>query len=204
MDSSHACAIFNKLFANEDGFSLSINERKKKNIQKQSFVYGEINLYSFRAILTSVNPQKGEKLFDMGSGIGKAVIAAHLFFDFSEVVGIEILEDLYNRSQQILNSYKKNMMSNISASKKGQYVRFIHGDFLDADISETDIVYVASTCFDHVFMKHLSKKLGRSLKAGSRVITLTKKLHHDMLELRNTKSFPMSWGSTTVYFYEKI
>jgi len=57
-----------------------------------SLTYGEIDFESFYEILKLTNPSKGEIMYDIGSGTGKAVIMASLFFPLSKVVGIEILK----------------------------------------------------------------------------------------------------------------
>lgn len=41
-----------------------------------SLVYGEIDFFSFAAIMEKVEPQPGELFVDLGHGTGRAVVAA--------------------------------------------------------------------------------------------------------------------------------
>lgn len=203
MNTDSAQKILDQLYADVDGFQLSMAERKQRDLSTQALVYGEIDVQSFADILKTVQPKIGEVFYDLGCGVGKPVFAAHLLHNFEHCIGIELLDSLYKKASEILTKYEKDFRPSISPEKDGQKVSFIHSDFMNTDLTPADVVYIASTCFDYEFMDRLSGKLATSLKKGSRIVTLTKKLNHTNLQLRNTESFPMSWGTTTVHFYEK-
>jgi hypothetical protein len=44
--------------------------------KSSSLVYGEIDFFSFAAIMEKVNPAPGELFVDLGHGTGRAVVAA--------------------------------------------------------------------------------------------------------------------------------
>ncbi len=136
--------------------------------------------------------------YDLGSGIGKALVAASLLGNFEKIVGVEILDDVFAASQDVITSYKNNVRENVCKN-----IEIIHGDIRNVAIDKADLVYVASTCFDESFMLHLSKK-AETMKKGAQFITLTRPLKSDALKLINKESMPMSWGSTTIFIFERM
>ena len=67
----------------------------------EKFTYGETNLSSLRTIFDAVKGYEGgreamQQVFvDLGSGVGKAVIAAAIDCEFQEVRGIELMPGLH-------------------------------------------------------------------------------------------------------------
>lgn len=188
--------IFKKLYENVDGFSLSINERKKLEIEDKSFVYGEILPESFCEILEKANINENDIFYDLGSGVGKAVILAKLIFNVKKSVGIEYLTSLFEESQKILEKF--NNIFNFDNS-----VEFIKGDFFQVDFSDGTLIFINSTCFSDQQLREI-EKLSLKLKNGSRLIVLTKSLSDkDNYELLHENLYPFSWGSATVRIYER-
>merc|ERR1711991_85382 len=92
----------------------------------------------------------GEKktFVDLGSGVGKAVVAAALLHEFEFCKGIEIQEILYEESKRIqMEMSLSGLGYNIG---KNTNIEFHFGSFLEVDswISEGDVIFVNSTCFD--------------------------------------------------------
>ncbi|RQM13895.1 hypothetical protein DD237_005543 [Peronospora effusa] len=76
-------AVFEQVyrgFGAEYAKELSSEARKSSNLIKSSYVYGEIQFFAFADIIRWVAPFLSEfaTFYDLGSGIGKAVIAASL------------------------------------------------------------------------------------------------------------------------------
>jgi SAM-dependent methyltransferase len=199
MNVDDAAKIFNLLFNNIDGFSISMNNRKRLNLDSKELTYGEITFLAFRKILAHVNPKPGEIFYDLGCGTGKVVVAAALLAPWKEVFGIEILEDIFNKAMNVkkqYDDYAKNHSLNLPP------INLINTDLKAYDFSNADVIYIASTCFDYDFMEEFGTKCTQ-LKSGSRVITLTKELHNPDLEKKVSFSVPMTWGDSTVHIYER-
>ncbi|GAB5371398.1 hypothetical protein AAMO2058_001576500 [Amorphochlora amoebiformis] len=97
------------LYDTVDGGKVSQTERRRISAEKEkAFTYGEVEFVSFLEILRSAKPNPGETFYDLGSGTGKAVIAAHLLEDFKQVHGIELLEGLHKSAVDILNKFGDN------------------------------------------------------------------------------------------------
>jgi hypothetical protein len=50
-------------------------------------------------------PNSGAVFYDLGSGIGKAMIAASLVYNFAACHGVETLEGLHRGAEWVLESY---------------------------------------------------------------------------------------------------
>jgi hypothetical protein len=64
--------------------------------------------------------------YDLGSGVGKAVIAASLMYNFTSCCGIEILESLHRGSKWVLEAYE------------AQVVLYVFNDNDDNDSDDDD------------------------------------------------------------------
>lgn len=196
MDFQLGKKLFNALYGNINGYSISMKARYKASNQNRTYIYGEVVPEGFYEMIKRISPKKGEIFYDLGSGTGKAVILAALFFQFSKCIGIEILEDLYNTSKEVLTRFNHN--AGIST-----VTDFIHSDFLEYDITDGDIFFVHGTCFPEEFMLELSKKL-ECIKKGARVITVTKTLTSNLLREIEHRDTNMGWGKATIYYYCRI
>ncbi len=77
--------------------------RKNLNLTNSSYIYGEILFFPFADILRSIASELPSNaiFYDLGSGTGKAVLAASLLYPFSKVVGIELLGVSPNDSGEV-------------------------------------------------------------------------------------------------------
>lgn len=72
-------------------------------IQKIKYKYGKPNVGSSGQ--NGVLQARGGYFFDLGSGIGKPVIAAATLHGFDVCCGIELLEGLYTTSLQLVDRF---------------------------------------------------------------------------------------------------
>jgi len=112
---------YNRLFSNvslNQGKELSRNERKAKGINATSLTYGEIDFHSFVHILlkkVKIPNKKNAVFYDLGSGTGRAVIAARLTQDYLVCEGVELLEGLHEAGSTVVSTYLR------ERSRKGTY-----------------------------------------------------------------------------------
>lgn len=104
--------------------------------------------------LAKIKP--GEKVYDLGSGDGRVVIAAAQKYD-AKAVGIELSLRLVKSSQEEIKR--------LGLSEKASVV---HGDVFDADFSDADVVILYLMRDSNNTLK---PKLEKSLKPGARVIS---------------------------------
>lgn len=99
--------LFRK-FSTEMGKQISKLERAQLGLEaNKSLVYGEVDFSSFVEILRKVGPSTGKKFYDLGSGTGRAVMAARITQDYSVCVGIESLSSLYSASLEVNQNFSE-------------------------------------------------------------------------------------------------
>jgi SAM-dependent methyltransferase len=146
-------ALWDSLFAEcstTQGKDLSKAERKAKEVQQSSLVYGEIRFDSFGLALWGkhVNLKRGGVFYDLGSGTGRAVMAAVLLHDFTKLVGIEILEGLAGAAQDILTKFNKTVRPTLSKRQQKADIKLLQGSFLEYDWSDGtyNIMHILCAC----------------------------------------------------------
>jgi len=204
-----ASRIFVKVFQNYPAaIGKALAKREREETQEKppiEFVYGEIQFFSFALTLGKIKqkfgglPENNCKFADLGSGSGKAVLAAMLMHDFEEAVGIEILTSLHKLASEEISQ----IWEEVSEANSRQ-PRFIHGDFFEVcDWTDADVVFACSTCFSDSTMIRLSQ-IAERMKQGSFFITLTKKLPGtDAWEVIDHDRCLMSWGETSVFIQRR-
>lgn len=191
------------LYQGMNTYNVSREARNKLALEDNDFIYGEIEFMSFFTILESLTPQKTDIFYDLGSGCGKAVFAAALFFDFRKTCGVELLPPLV----EFANMQKEKLKKIISPpptdyQQKVARIHFVCNNFLTYDFLDGTIIFINATSFNLSTWEQLVAKL-TLLKSGTRVITTTKKLLHPSFTLLAEKRELMSWGMNSVHIYVK-
>ena len=198
--------VLASVFANcplQKGKDVSRKERNLLDNRNSSLTYGEIDFASFYKILRDIPSwcRKNGTFYDLGSGTGRAVLAARMLQDFSVCHGIEILEGLHHEAGIVVENY-------FSSSSFLQYfgvptsVNIACGSITDYDWSDGDIVFANSTCFSLDLMQRISD-LAERLQEDALVITFTKSLQSEAFEIFKRIRYKMSWGPATVYMHRK-
>ena len=103
----------------------------------------------------------------MGSGIGKGILAGALSHEFDEVIGIEILEGLHQKSLELKENYYSAMTKVLKIIDNPFHyssipeMKLIHGDFYDVssfDASSTGLLPILFFATPHVSKKNLWSK----------------------------------------------
>ncbi|MBL8102131.1 MAG: hypothetical protein JNM02_06360 [Anaerolineales bacterium] len=111
-----------------------------------------------RRALELANPRAGETLYDLGSGHGRVLIMAAKEFGLN-AVGIEA------GPVQCVVSWINALRSGVSSK-----VHIEAGNFYKSNLKDADIIFAYLTS-DHG--NRLQEKLGRELKPGARVVTVS-------------------------------
>lgn len=183
------------------GKELSQRARKElEGLHRKDFAltYGEGEFATFGEIFATLRSRYGALgegvFYDLGSGTGKAVVAAALLHSFRECRGIELLEPLFQKSLELKERYD-------ALLPEGAPITFLRGDLLAQDISDASMVYIASTCFEQSMMR----KIGQlRVRPGTFAITLTKHLPLDSWGILESVKKKMSWGVVTIYIQQSL
>ncbi len=101
-------------YSTDKGKDLSQHERKEKAWTSSTLVYGEVAFPSFAQYLWLLYspeltggkyappPRNGGVFVDLGSGTGRALIAAALLHDFDKIVGVELLSGLHQAAVNVV------------------------------------------------------------------------------------------------------
>lgn len=189
--------LFNEIFEHVEGSSISQMERKRLNVgSKSEFTYGEIDYVHMAPVFRLCDPKPGEVFWDLGCGAGKCMVAAALVCpELKSCKGVELLPGLYEACQKTIESIE----TDIPISP----LEVIHGNMLEVDWSDADIIFTSSICFPQELIDGMLEK-SHSLKKGTRFITLKTFPANDIFEIKYNLRVKMTWGKTGVYILEKI
>ncbi|EQC42558.1 hypothetical protein SDRG_00288 [Saprolegnia diclina VS20] len=182
------------------GKEMSMQARKGTEHDTTGHVYGEIAFFPFADILLSIAPelpQNNAIFYDLGSGVGKAVVAAALLHPFHKSVGIEVLQPLVDFSLARVDKLGQDY------DGIAQSISFVSGSFLDHPWSDGDLVFSHSTCFSPGTWERISKQ-AEQLKQGAYFVSVSHVLLSPLFEVLRTMVVTMSWGSCTVYVHRRM
>lgn len=190
--------VFSKFTYND---SCSASKLDRKNFTSHmSLTYGEISsMKPLRCMLDLIRQRgglpAGGRFYDLGSGIGRPVVAAAILHNFDECTGIEILPSLHAIAEKAKDHFLE-LRPECPTS-----LRVVCGSMFNTscssgtavDWTDGDVVYANSTCYDDDMVAELSA-LGAGMRPGSHFITLSRTLQpSDGFRLLDERRFDMSW-----------
>lgn len=188
--------IYHRLYAQIDGFSLSRKARLTHDALE--YVYGEIEFMTFIALLSLAKPSAHTIFYDLGSGVGKAVLACAMVFNVKKSCGIELFQELHasalsqHQNLEMLPSYKE----------VARTIRLIHGDFLTENFSDATLIFINATSFFGPSWLHLNERLTITTQCPI-VITTSKKLLSTAYIVTQETLVHMSWGIVKAYIHQR-
>ena len=197
-------------FTLETGEEISLKERESYiGVSDISLTYGEIDFISIAEIYYTIIHRYGGLpngiFYDLGSGMGKCIIATALICDFSMCKGIEILEGLYENSQLIYKKYyeefPKIVEKNPEIFSSMNDIEFLKGSFFNFDWSDAALIFANSTCFGSEMMEQIGSL---PLKIGTLGISFTEVFIGEGWIVLESIRKKMSWGQATVYIQRYV
>ncbi|MBL7481633.1 hypothetical protein [Legionella bononiensis] len=190
--------VFNQLYAEVDGFSLSRQARQNQVEDAIEYTYGEIEFFPFVALLSLVNPDCDTVFYDLGCGVGKAVIACGMVYPVRKSVGVEILPELYASAC----SQVQKLAANPDYRERTEHIQIIKSNILDADLDlrEATLIFINSTTFFGTTWEKVNSLLSH-LPLIKTVITTSKPLQNSDFTRINSTKLQMSWGVVPVFIH---
>ena len=175
-----------KSYAIKDQFSVSIEESKIifPNIREE-LTYGEAIWSSLKKVFDYIKPEKEMIFYDLGSGIGRVCFFTAIKYELNSK-GIELLPTFIKNANKIKDKYKINNLE------------FIEKNWLDIDISDADIIYIAATCLSDETIELLDNKF-KTLKEDSIIVSVSVDFKNNDIETLKHFYLPFSWGMADVY-----
>ncbi|CAK4724266.1 unnamed protein product [Aphanomyces euteiches] len=135
-----------------------------------SLLYGEVDFFGYASLLAKLNPQPGQIIYDLGHGTGRAVLAAALLYPQLHVVGIELVDSLYDVSCAALAEFHRRTLPS-----QGK-VTLHHGDLTQIDWwTKSSIVFVNATAFSTSLWSQV-QTLASRMQPGTVFVSLTQTL----------------------------
>lgn len=186
--------LFDNFLDKIDGFKSFFDGKATTNTTVK-LVYGEMNKKSCK---DSINILKDfckldgtENVLDLGSGIGKIVMAMHYTDMFKNVDGVEIVDKLVIDCNDVLKLYEKQFNKNISN------IHIYNDDSLQFDISNYDIIF-SNTTVDNDFRNKLINKISNEAKTGCIIINSINSFESNNLKLVRRFTSNFSWGDSHI------
>jgi len=163
----------------------------------KGLTYGELNIKELHEVLNIIKrdhgplfPKQGIFL-DLGSGAGKACIAAGMLHPFEKVVGVEVLGALGDMATSALGKINEGIELPEGVELPAGYIEFVRGDF-EADFANTVeplapkvVVAVAvATSFGPEQLQAMAK-LAEKMPDNAIFVTYTQGLPESVLDQRN-------------------
>jgi len=162
--------------------------------------------------LSNGSPFTGGTIVDLGSGNGKALLAASLMHPYRQAVGIEIVPSLHHAARYLLETTIGNEYLFLDQRQGTTIFTTLNGDLTCVDtkfLDDADTILVHATMFDNNLMNHIHR-LCRACKDGTYFIMISQCLVNDRnsqvihFETIMEVELSMSWGKTCVFIQRKI
>lgn len=186
-----------RAYKNIPSYSISKQYRISHEPTNPDLIYGELSVKDFLYLCALIPKNINCKIYDLGCGDARLLLAAVLFFGGVRAVGIEKIANLQEAASAIVLSMLPKIKKNNST------LSIIRDSFLHYDFSDADIVYVNAAALTDATWQALNE-LFEKLKVGSHVITVTRKLEPQSFSLIYTGIHKASWGKAWVYVYYKF
>jgi len=171
--------VWNDIFADFPANKVklsSIEERKAKleanpeASEEPSLTYGETDFALVNHIISMLKNQHtrlyaGSGIFlDLGSGCGKACVAAGLIHPFEKIIGIETMDCLDQVAQKANEKYKEIAVPGDPPPEKPE-IKFVKGDFVadfagavtEEEIPKIAVAFAVATCYGEAQLEALAK-----------------------------------------------
>ncbi len=157
-------------------------------MRSRATVYGELTPRGVQRMLKFLKLTEKDVFYDLGSGVGKAVLQVAMTVPIKKCVGIEIVQSRFEASQQAKREAKAQGLL-----LAGQ-TAFRHESFFDSDLKGATVIYVASTCFNDRMMQLMANKVSNLSQPVTLISLQGFARNHRGLEFTGTLKLDASWS----------
>ncbi len=179
-----------KTYSKTPTYSLSKQYRAEQEPENPDLIYGELSVYSFLylLVLVSKNKSKLNKTYDLGCGDAKLMLAAALYFENMQAVGVEKVPAL---------------VEPILESGLPENLQIIQNSFLEIDFFDADLIYINGAVFQESTWLECCEKF-ELLNTGCYVISVVREIKSPNFILIYSALHSASWGKALVHIYRKF
>jgi len=187
--------VFQEIYHNENGFVLSRHARQQQDAFE--YVYGEIEFLSFIALLSLTKPGHETVFYDLGCGIGKAVLACAMVYPVHKSVGVELFPELYFSACK----QAKKLVAIKNYAQQATKIEFILGNFLEVNLNDATLIFINSSAILGPTWEKLCTRLEKLPQLKTVITTSKALLSHKFSVVMSTK-VEMSWGVVLAYIHK--
>lgn len=184
--------IFDTCYEAINGFFLSQQARRTGDAME--YLYGEIDFVAFTALLALTKPNAHSVFYDLGSGVGKAVVTCAMVFEVHKSIGIELFAPLHQAAISVKNA----LAALPEYHEKAHNIHLIHANFLTIDLHEATHLFINATAFFGETWQALNKQLETQAQQAT-IITTSKPLCSKKFKILKKTTVLMSWGAVTAF-----
>lgn len=163
-----------------------------------ALTYGELTPVGVSRMLDYLQMNRQDVFYDLGSGVGRAVLQVSMTASIRKSAGIEIVEARNKAAKRVLSATRK------QAWIKSRAVVFRQESLLETDLKDVTVVYVASTCFSGNFMTKIARKLINLQKAITLVSLREFERKHRGFDHVKTLTLPCTWSRRVTAHVHRI
>ena len=193
--------VYNNIYQEIDGHEISKNGREKQGLTETSLLYGEIPFKTLQEIVEEIRPNLSGVCYDLGSGTGRAVMQLQLLYDFSKVVGVELIESLYLQALESQDKLRKTGEKYLEITNKitESPAEFRCESFFDSNFSDADFILMNHPFKGEEKFLELEERIIAQLKPGCKIATIIRSLKNPKFQLLSSVKRKFSWGEATVH-----
>jgi hypothetical protein len=180
-----------------NGYSAASAAKKKHGEDTSKMTYGEFDSVSCNDMITTLKKYKKldgtESVIDLGSGMGKLVVALHYSGLFSNVYGVELLTGLYEDSLKLIEDYAKEFGRDVSN------ISIFNDDMLNLSYSPYNVI-ISNTSINDELLANIIKKINLEAEKDTIAISTINRFIDTNLDVVESYSTSFSWGSSHLNF----
>ena len=162
--------------------ALEIAEQSHKNqarVPGIGYFYGELSWSGAWDVVGLANPKEGDVFIDMGSGVGKMVLAPIADLDSAGSRNAEGSRSSPSCTRK--RRWRERSFETPSGMRRSRCCPRQHSSSVTCSppTSDADIVYCFATCFSPEVTGALAAKLEAEMKSGARLILVSKQIESD-------------------------
>merc|ERR1719271_1815009 len=210
-ESAYSCLEANLYALASYAPAITKREKKAGLFPEHAATYGEVDPGGLNTLITNLGGlSSADTFFDLGSGLGKAVLQIFTSMEPARAVGVELSEARHKGAVEALSTMRLRFPAIASALEKGRSIEFLHEDVLKADIKGATMIWMGSLAFPQSLMEKLATRILQQANIGCRVATMlefpaTAPVNNRKLVEREAQTIRVRWShakEAKVYLYD--
>lgn len=150
-----------QLYRDIDGFEIAASQERRIERTRSSATYGEIMPAATVQLVEALKLGPRDTFVDLGSGVGKVVVAAAMASKVGRAIGVELALDRHRQAVQVVDAAEAKELL------RPGVVELRNEDILRTDLTKATVLYTCSTAFPYAFTERLARRvsgLGRRVR----------------------------------------